>query len=107
MAAARVSASRLLDASRRIVLERRGHVYVRLTAVDISGNESDLSPQVDAEALAGDRWKLCWTTDLVSGLLGDTANLTATGGDSYDFDLDGDGIFEVTGDPRFGGRCDQ
>jgi len=87
-----------LDASRRFILKQPGHVYVRLTAVDISGNESPVSPQVDAEALAGEPLEMVLETDLVSGLLGDSANLTATGGDSYDFDLDGDGVFEITGD---------
>lgn len=87
-----------LDASRRFVLKHSGHVYVRISAVDISGNESALSPQADATALAGDPLEVVLTTDLVSGLLGDTANLVATGAATYDFDLNGDGVFEITGD---------
>ena len=39
------------------------------------------------------------TTDVVSGNRGISANLTATGAATYDFDLDGDGAFDdLTGD---------
>jgi len=87
-----------LEATHSHVLPWIGQAYLRLTAVDISGNESEMSALVSAEALAGEPLEVILQTDLVSGLLGDTANLTATGADAYDFDLDGDGIYEITGD---------
>ncbi|MBN2081206.1 hypothetical protein JW859_03250 [bacterium] len=86
-----------LEGSGRFVLKHTGQTYVRLASVDVTGNESDLSATASAEALPGDALEVVLTTDLVSGLIGDTVNLTATGADSYDFDVNGDGIFEVTG----------
>jgi hypothetical protein len=71
--------------------------YVALSAVDISGNASALSPTAFAVAEAGAPPAVQLTTSLISGKLNDAATLTASGASSYDFDLDGDGVFEVTG----------
>lgn len=87
-----------LDAGRRFLLKQPGQVYVRISAVDISGNESALSEQVSATALPGEPLEVVLETDQVSGLLGDVVNLTASGADAYDFDLNGDGVYEVIGD---------
>jgi outer membrane protein assembly factor BamB len=73
-------------------------MYVRISAIDLSGNESDLSELVVAVPLPGIAPDLQLTTDAPSGMLNDTISLTAAGADSYDWDLDGDGIYEVTGD---------
>jgi len=73
-------------------------VYLRVSAIDLSGNESDLSELAIAAPLPGDAPELRLTADAPSGMLNDTISLTATGADAYDWDLDGDGIYEVTGD---------
>jgi len=75
-----------------------GETYLRISAVDTSGNESPLSELAVATPLTGAAPALSLMTDQVSGLLGLTATLTAAGADSYDWDLDGDGTYEVTGD---------
>lgn len=72
--------------------------YVRVGAVDLSGNESALSDFASATPLVGSPPALMVTTDEVSGMMGLVATLTATGADSYDWDLDGDGIYELSGD---------
>jgi len=73
-------------------------VYVRVSAIDICGNESDLSELISATPLAGNAPTLQLTASAPSGMLNDTIALTASGADSYDWDLDGDGMYEVTGD---------
>lgn len=84
--------------TRHLLLGLGGETYVRVSAVDLSGNESALSEIVHALPLAGEPPELLVTTDQVSGYLGLSATLTATGAESYDWDLDGDGSFDVTGD---------
>jgi hypothetical protein len=69
-----------------------------VAAVDISGNESALSPLGSAIPLAGTPPVLEVAASIPSGRIGDLATLTASGAESYDFDLDGDGTFEVSGD---------
>ncbi|MCB1186081.1 PKD domain-containing protein [bacterium] len=72
--------------------------YVAITAVDFSGNESPLTAVVNGMPLAGQSGTLLVSTDLVSGGINSVIQLTASGADSYDWDLDGDGVFEVQAD---------
>ena len=90
----------LEGATRYLLTGVTGTVYVALSAVDISGNESALSELSSADAGAGAAPVIQLTTDVVSGTRGISAQLTATGADTYDFDLDGDGEFDdLAGDP--------
>lgn len=75
------------------------HVRVRVGAVDVSGNESELSELVFALPLAGDAPELTLMTSEPSGMLNDAITLSATGAESYDWDVDGDGIYDITGNP--------
>jgi len=72
--------------------------YVRISAVDISGNESALSEIVSSTPLAGARPDVRLTASQPSALLHESITLTATGADEYEWDLDGDGVFELSGD---------
>lgn len=76
-------------------LSDTSHVRVRVSAVDLSGNESELSDLEFALPLAGEPPELHLTCSAPSGLTGEVITLTASGADSYDWDLDGDGIFEL------------
>lgn len=88
----------MLEGSTRFLLSGlAGRTYIRLSSVDKSGNSGPVSAIISALSLAGDAPSILLATDLVSGGIGSIANLSATGADSYDFDTDGDGIFEVTG----------
>jgi len=68
----------------------------RVSSVDTSGNESELSPIASATLLDGNLPPVNLETSVISGSYGTQANLTATGAETYDFDLDGDGTFEIT-----------
>ncbi|MBN2081339.1 PKD domain-containing protein [bacterium] len=72
--------------------------WVGVTAVDIAGNESALSTVVSATPLAGAMPELLLTASRPSGLIHSAISLTASGAASYDWDLDGDGTFEITDD---------
>ncbi|MCB1217143.1 PQQ-binding-like beta-propeller repeat protein [bacterium] len=74
--------------------ERR---FLRVSALDFTGNESPLSELVSAAALDGAMPELQLSIEQPSGMLNDSVQLTASGAESYDFDLDGDGIFDLTG----------
>ena len=87
-----------LEGSTRALLnELKATTYVRITALDHSGNESPASDLISGTPLTGSAPGLLVTTDLVSGTLGSSANLSAAGADTYDFDTNGDGSFDVTG----------
>jgi len=73
-------------------------VHLRVAAIDLSGNESGCSELAIATPLTGAAPALQLTASAPSGMLNDTITLTATGADSYDWDLDGDGSYEVTED---------
>ena len=72
--------------------------FVRISAVDISGNESAVSEIVSAIPLAGAAPDVRLSVAQPSGMLHEEIALTAAGADSYDWDLDGDGEFELSGD---------
>lgn len=88
----------LLGQTRFILSELTAETYVRITAVDISGNESPLSTTASAMPLAGSAAPVQLTASAPSGMLNDSITLTASGAASYDWDLDGDGLYDVTGD---------
>lgn len=71
--------------------------YVRLSAVDISGNESELGEVASATPLSGAVPDISLAVSAPGGCLNDPINLTVSGADTFDYDLDGDGIYDVTG----------
>jgi hypothetical protein len=73
-------------------------IWVGLRAVDVNGNASALSPVVSARPASGAPPALDLSVSAVSAQRNDTVTLLASGAASYDFDLDGDGTFDVTGD---------
>ncbi|MCB1218184.1 PQQ-binding-like beta-propeller repeat protein [bacterium] len=73
-------------------------IHVRISAVDVSGNESALSEIVSATALAGTAPELKLDLEKPSAFLNEPVSLLASGAVSYDFDLDGDAVFEISGD---------
>jgi PKD repeat protein len=87
-----------LEGVARHVLPAGAKTYARVSAVDVSGNESPLSDIVSAFPLSGAAPDVRLSVAQPSGLLHDQIALSATGADSYDWDLDGDGVFDVTGD---------
>ncbi|MCB1215746.1 hypothetical protein KDL44_00010 [bacterium] len=75
-----------------------GTVFVAVSAVDLSGNESAISAVQNATALSGSVPVLQLQTAATEGIIGTALALSASGADSYDWDLDGDGIYEISGD---------
>ncbi|MCH7472358.1 PKD domain-containing protein [bacterium] len=88
----------LEGATRHVLPGFSGHTHVRVSAVDTSGNESALSDIGKAIMLPGSAPVLALSTDIVSGKLGAVAMLSATGAESYDWDIDGDGVYDITDD---------
>ncbi|MCC7477101.1 fibronectin type III domain-containing protein [bacterium] len=88
----------LQGGSRHLLAPLTQTTVVRVTAVDLSGNESPLSEIASATPLPGSRPVLEVSTSIASGTFGAPATLTASGATLYDIDADGDGIFEITGD---------
>ncbi|MCB1217419.1 PQQ-binding-like beta-propeller repeat protein [bacterium] len=74
-----------------------GNTFVALAGVDFSGNESLPTPLVQAAPLPGGS-PLQLISSAPSGMLNDTISLSASGASSYDWDLDGDGVFEIQND---------
>ncbi|MCH7472596.1 hypothetical protein IIA79_06555, partial [bacterium] len=88
----------LEGATRHVLPGFAGFTHVRVSAVDTSGNESAISDIGKAIMLPGSAPVVELATDIVSGGLGAVAMLSATGADSYDWDIDGDGVYDITGD---------
>ncbi|MEZ5339385.1 MAG: hypothetical protein R3F46_14130 [bacterium] len=84
--------------TRHLLSGLSGSVFVAVSAVDLSGNESAISPLQSAIVPAGSGPVIEMTTDAASGITGSAIALSASGAGSYDWDLDGDGVYEVTGD---------
>jgi len=93
-----VTALPLLTGRARCLLRTAEPVWVGVTAIDIAGNESALSSVIHAAPLAGRVPELIVSASQPSGLIHTEIFLTAAGADYYDWDLDGDGLFEITGD---------
>ena len=82
----------------RVVLPATGELFVRIAAVDVSGNLSDTSVLSRITPLAGSPPQLFMEAAPPSGLIGDPIEITVSGAELYDFDLNGDGIYEATSD---------
>lgn len=80
----------LLPATRR--------TWARVSAVDLSGNESALSLPVDATPRPDPSPVTMLEVNRPSGLPDAEIELAAAGAAEYRWDLDGDGVFELTGD---------
>jgi outer membrane protein assembly factor BamB len=80
--------------------------YVAIQTVDIAGNVSPLSKVLNAVPLAGTPPPLTVTISAPSCLQDATVTLWARGASSYDYDLDGDGVYDVTGDTTGTPRVD-
>ncbi|MBN2081385.1 PKD domain-containing protein [bacterium] len=80
------------------VLPAAATTYVRISAVDINGNESALSEQVSGAPQTGTPPDIRLSVDTPSGMIGDPIELTASGAEVYDWDLDGDGAFDIFAD---------
>ncbi|MCB1217174.1 PQQ-binding-like beta-propeller repeat protein [bacterium] len=87
-----------LEGSTRLLLaDLSSETFVRIAAVDHSGNISEASELLSAVPLAGAAGSLLLVADAPSGGLSSQINVTASGADSYDIDTDGDGIFDISG----------
>lgn len=87
--------------TRHLLAGLSGEVHVRISAVDNNGNESMLSDEVTATALSGDAPLIRLEVSNNSVPRNAVATVEVVGGDEnllYDYDLDGDGIFELTGE---------
>ncbi|MEP0813615.1 MAG: PQQ-binding-like beta-propeller repeat protein [bacterium] len=80
----------------RVVFDSAGIKYVAVAALDISGNASGYSSVVSVDSGEGEAPRATLQADNPSGLRNDSIALTASGGETYDFDLDGDGVFDET-----------
>jgi len=95
-----LSASYVEGTTRFMLAPLAGTQHVRISAIDASGNESALSNEVSAAPLAGSAPALLVEIAAPSFLRDEPATLSvssATAGLSFDYDLDGDGDFELTG----------
>jgi len=88
-----------IEGGTSIVIPCADEVEVTLTAVDISGNESELSESATEMPLAGDMPVIELTATAASGARNDVIELAATGAETYDWDIDGDGTWDFTDDP--------
>ncbi|MCB1186442.1 PQQ-binding-like beta-propeller repeat protein [bacterium] len=80
--------------------------YIRISAIDISGNESALSGIISATPISGNAPVLTLAVDKPSGSLAEGISLSASGAESYDFDVDGDGTYDITGDTSGSAQVD-
>jgi len=88
-----------IEGGTSVVIPAASEVEVTLSAVDISGNESGMSDPATGAPLAGEIPPAELSATAASGLRNDTITLTATGAETYDWDLDGDGVWDFTDDP--------
>ncbi|MCB1220436.1 MAG: PKD domain-containing protein [Planctomycetales bacterium] len=80
------------------VLEVNAMTYLMLQAVDISGNGSQPTELLEGAPLPGSMSQLSLQAGSPSGTIGEAIPLTASGAQTFDWDLDGDGVFEVLAD---------
>jgi hypothetical protein len=90
--------SYLEGGTRHILSGLKNATFVAISAIDFGGNESAVSGIVSAVPLAAAPVAISLQTDRVSGMLNDSISLTASGASAYDWDLDGDGVFEIEND---------
>jgi PKD repeat protein len=79
-----------------LALPATGGHAVAVVAVDMSGNESALSTVISAAPLPGNPPPLVVTVDAASVMRGGAVTVSATGAVSYSFDLNGDGVMDLT-----------
>ncbi len=79
-----------------LALPAGGARFFAVSAVDYSGNESALSNLDSAAAPVGAAPQLIVTSSNLAGKIGSPAILNVSGADSYDFDLDGDGLYDIS-----------
>lgn len=72
--------------------------FVRISAVDITGNESTFSDLASAVPLPGEPPALSLSVSAPNSRLNELVTLSADGAETYDWDLDGDGSYDITGD---------
>lgn len=87
----------LVDHEAFLIRGLKNTTSVRISAVDVSGNESPLSGFAAAAPLSGNAYGLAIGASSPSTVIGQTVEVTASGADSYDFDIDGDGAVDLTG----------
>ena len=87
-----------LEGQNHLLLPATGRLYLRISALDISGNESPLSGSASAAPLPGNMPGLKLTLGQPSGSLNEGITMAATGAEIYDFDTNGDGIYDITAD---------
>ena len=88
-----------IEGGTSVVVPCADEVEVTLTAVDISGNESEPSDPATETPLAGEMPVVELTATAASGVRNDVIELAATGAETYDWDIDGDGTWDFTDDP--------
>lgn len=88
----------LLGQTRFVLPGFSGATHVRISAIDTSGNESALSADAVGTPLPGSAPSLRVTASAPSGVLNDVITLVASGAAQYAWDLDGDGVYDITGD---------
>jgi hypothetical protein len=88
-----------IEGGTSIVVPCAEEVEVTLTAVDTSGNESELSDPATETPLVGEMPAVELTATAASGVRNDVIELAATGAETYDWDIDGDGTWDFTDDP--------
>ncbi|MCB1219577.1 MAG: PQQ-binding-like beta-propeller repeat protein [Planctomycetales bacterium] len=88
----------LEGSTRHLLSGLQDQTFVALSAIDFGGNESAPTPIASATPLATAPVIVSVSTDRVSGLINDAISLTAAGASNYDWDLDGDGVFEIVAD---------
>lgn len=96
------SAAYIEGSTRHILSGVSGSCFVRIAAIDASGNESELSDIVSGTPLSGAVPELVLIVSAPSFLRDDPATLNVLGNISeltFDYDLDGDGSFELTEQP--------
>jgi hypothetical protein len=87
-----------IEGGTSIFIPASADVEITLSAVDVSGNESAQSSAANAAPLTGDIPVVELNASSASGMRGDIISLTASGADSYDWDTDGDGTWDITDD---------
>ncbi|MCB1186082.1 hypothetical protein KDL29_02850 [bacterium] len=92
------SVSYLEGTPRHLLTGLDSRTYVRVSSVDFSSNRSAASDIVNGNPLTGDALPVQLVTDAVSGGVDADITLAASGAASYDWDLDGDGVFEIEDD---------
>lgn len=87
-----------MQGSPGMLLPADSSIFVRITAIDHSGNRSQVSELIEVEPLTGTFGQILLTVDQPSAGIGMPVQLAASGSDLYDWDSDGDGGYETTGD---------